>query len=82
MPIPPTHLVSISNVHHRLLFGPFDLLLCIHAHAAIAILKAENVLLCEQCKPVRKEGRKNCADSEKPLPTLIKEKEPLWYRAP
>jgi hypothetical protein len=26
--------------------------------------------------------RKNCAGSEIPLPTLIKEKEPLWYRVP
>ena len=26
--------------------------------------------------------RKNYAGSEKPLPTLIKEKEPLWHRVP
>ena len=26
--------------------------------------------------------RKNYASSEKPLPTLIMEKEPLWYRVP
>jgi hypothetical protein len=26
--------------------------------------------------------RENYAGSEKPLPTLIKEKEPLWYRVP
>jgi hypothetical protein len=30
----------------------------------------------------RKEKRKNYAGSEKPLPALIKEKEPLWYQVP
>jgi hypothetical protein len=29
-----------------------------------------------------KDKRKNYAGSEKPLPTLIKEKEPFWYCIP
>jgi hypothetical protein len=29
-----------------------------------------------------KKKRKNYAGSEKPLPSLTKEKEPLWYRVP
>jgi hypothetical protein len=32
--------------------------------------------LCGTNIPQRK---KNCTGSEKPLPTFIKEKEPLWY---
>jgi hypothetical protein len=31
---------------------------------------------------VRAKKKKILAGSEKPLPTLIKEKEPLWYRVP
>jgi hypothetical protein len=30
----------------------------------------------------KKKKREKNADSEKPLPTLIKEKEPIWYRVP
>jgi hypothetical protein len=35
------------------------------------------VLFCTE-----KRKRKNYAGSEKPLPTLIKENEPFWYRVP
>jgi hypothetical protein len=31
---------------------------------------------------IKKREEKNYAGSEKPLPILIKEKEPLWYRVP
>ena len=34
-------------------------------------------------RTVRKQkAEKNYAGNEKPLPTLIKEKEPIWYRVP